>query len=789
MKHYLFTLFISIITYTNCFSHINLDLALKEINADLKVKEAGVYSEAFKIPDILLSEEYIQFPERILEHANNKAKIYILNKLARNAWNISSQQSLIYARQALVLSKEISLNSALVLSLITMAETYLKMSDIELAKKTFQEALHLISPDGDREQLRSVYLSLSKIYLILDDKDKSLTSAQNALNTFKNDHTDKSAKDILINIGNIYYQYQDYNQAVYYYYLALDIETQQAMYQRLPLIYYNLALSYFQSGDFSQAQKMLSNITKNNKELSNKWLNSDISWLKAYLNYLLSNYSQALSEFNKALNIAHELKDFQSQVNIKVIIANLYLKNNDLQKAKDNYHSASEIAEKFSYLLAQAAIKNNLAIIDEMQAQYSDALNKHLLSLAQDKAVNNTTGVIISLYNLGNLYITLNQLNLSEDNLLQGLHLSLNTDERLLIMELNLALSNLYEKLENYPSALNYHRKYSDLKVDYNLQLLQTKFELGARRYEYEIIKQQNTILNLQKSRLYLGLFSLLILLMVMIFLYQARSRVLSKLKSEITRRQNTAQQLNHIKSDLELRVYERTKELKQLNDDLQNEVKSRIISQTSLESSLKEKEVLIKEIHHRVKNNMQVISSLLYMQAIQLEDHPLVSIFEDSYHRVKSMSLIHEKLYNSADLSRIDFHDYVKTLSSLLYKTYSPKAEIKFEIDMCSLLLDINLAIPCGLILNELLSNSLKYAFAGKTQGRINISLNLDTTHKYNLLFRDDGIGLKEKVNLSKLKTLGIRLVYLLAEEQLSGMVEISSNNGTTFKISFPGP
>jgi PAS domain S-box-containing protein len=205
-----------------------------------------------------------------------------------------------------------------------------------------------------------------------------------------------------------------------------------------------------------------------------------------------------------------------------------------------------------------------------------------------------------------------------------------------------------------------------------------------------------------------------------------------------------------------------------------------------AIKSSLRQKELLLKEIHHRVKNNLQIISSLIKLQSTHLKGSGLEEIFSESQNRIRTMALIHEKLYRSSDLSVIEFYDYVKNLVYNLYSTYGVKMDdIKPVIDFRSLYLDIDTSIPCGLIINEVISNSLKYAFPNNRKGNIYINLTENEPQNYILTISDDGAGIPENITFENTSSLGLKLVKILSE-QLSGKIELNREKGTEFKISF---
>lgn len=208
---------------------------------------------------------------------------------------------------------------------------------------------------------------------------------------------------------------------------------------------------------------------------------------------------------------------------------------------------------------------------------------------------------------------------------------------------------------------------------------------------------------------------------------------------------------------------------------------------ENQIKASLEEKEVLLKEIHHRVKNNLQIVSSLLNLQAEYLRDEQALEIFKVSQNRIESMALIHEKLYQSKDLTKINFADYIRDLVTTLFCSYTVESTaIKFKIDVDGVFLGLDTAIPCGLIIAELVVNSLKHAFpASKEGGEIRISLCADDTNQLTLVVSDDGIGFPPGFNFMNTESLGLQLVEALTK-QLDGIIEIDTDSGVKFKISF---
>lgn len=202
---------------------------------------------------------------------------------------------------------------------------------------------------------------------------------------------------------------------------------------------------------------------------------------------------------------------------------------------------------------------------------------------------------------------------------------------------------------------------------------------------------------------------------------------------------------------------------------------------------SLKEKEVLLKEIHHRVKNNLQIISSLLSLQANYMNDPHVIELFDESRHRVKAMALIHEKLYTSNLLSKVNLKDYVSDLLQYLITSYDySTGNIQLRLDVADISISLDFIVPFGLILNELVSNSLKYAFPQKQKGTISVAFKESDPDKYLLTFEDNGIGMKEVPDVSKVNTLGMQLIFNLTD-QLKGLLKFDISKGTKVTILIP--
>ncbi|MGB3534710.1 MAG: histidine kinase dimerization/phosphoacceptor domain -containing protein [Microcoleaceae cyanobacterium] len=260
---------------------------------------------------------------------------------------------------------------------------------------------------------------------------------------------------------------------------------------------------------------------------------------------------------------------------------------------------------------------------------------------------------------------------------------------------------------------------------------------------------------------------------------------------------------LQKLTASLEQKVTDRTVELTRINHQLKQEIQERNKIENKLKFSLHEKEILLKEIHHRVKNNLQIISSLLDFQAITIEDPKILNILSDSQNRIQSMALIHEHLYQSDNLAQVQFDQYINRLVQHLCFTFEDRiGQITPIIQVNPIQLSLETAIPCGLLVNELVTNAFKHAFPKNHLGTIKVCFYQDSQHHLNLIVSDNGVGITSEIDWNHSDSpdstqrvtpvagsdgehLGLKLVRILAR-QLNATVQFDTDLGTTVKLAF---
>lgn len=267
----------------------------------------------------------------------------------------------------------------------------------------------------------------------------------------------------------------------------------------------------------------------------------------------------------------------------------------------------------------------------------------------------------------------------------------------------------------------------------------------------------------------------------------KALERVNDEMQREISARKAAEEALRKAHQELERKVQERTQALSRANEQLRLQVSQCELGEAQIRASLKEKEVLLSEVHHRVKNNLQIISSLLGLQRDYVKDERVLGALNDSQSRIRSMALIHDLLYRSDDLAHIDFSEYTRNLATTILHTFSDKASsVSVETAADQVFLPVGTVFPCGLIVNELVTNSLKHAFPDERSGSVLVEFSRTGRDEFILTVKDDGIGLPEAFDYRNSESLGFKLVANLAEKQLRGRLEVSSNGGTTVRLEF---
>ncbi|WP_197076879.1 tetratricopeptide repeat-containing sensor histidine kinase [Hymenobacter terrenus] len=481
-------------------------------------------------------------------------------------------------------------------------------------------------------------------------------------------------------------------------------------------------------------------------------------------------YQQAIGYYEKAAqsNIRLGRKD-QAVVNYGNIV-DAYAAQKQYDRAMLYGRKALQLSRGIDNGRSETLMFFYLGYVYEKKQDFGNSLAYYQKALAGFQRLKDEFWIAGTNMNLGNVYRKQNNPVLANQHTLTALRLAKSIHKADLVQEVYSSLYQNYVALKDYKQAFNHLEKYTALKD--SLLNREKSLQVADLQGAFDLERKQNQIGQLlQKSQLQqaeikqqqqarntsFGAAGLLVLVLGVLF-----SRYRLKQKAN------------------------RLLEAKQAEINLKNELLERLLGQKS--ELLEEKEWLLKEIHHRVKNNLQVILSLLNSQAAQLQDPGALSALKESQSRVQTVALIHQFLYQSHNLSRLDASNYVQTLVEYLHETLSPGGWIGFEVDVEPLKLDMDQALPMGLILNELVTNAIKYAFPTGQTGNIRVALCQTTEAELLLEISDNGIGLPEGFRPAAHTSLGLSLVHGLAR-QLRGRVTFRSEGGCHVSLYVPLP
>jgi two-component system, sensor histidine kinase PdtaS len=507
-------------------------------------------------------------------------------------------------------------------------------------------------------------------------------------------------------------------------------------------------------------------------------------------------YALAIEQYLNSIRILEEVDDKEGLGKSYNNIGLVYYLQGNYDQAEDYYSKALDILKAFNNQAVISDIMNNLGIISFEKGNYEESLEYHFKSLDGRLGTGNQRGMATSYTNIGDVYAATEVIEKAMEyqkkalviqeelgdqkgmlSSIQGLarvqSLSGNSDQALKYMKDVIAISSeigakkelrdayneiseIYIRKGDYEKALNYKNRYAQMKdtlfSEQTKEIatnLEAKFESENKSKEIEILKRENQIQELQlgRNRILIISFTVgLVLALISVVLY-ARTNRDRKKAFDLLQKQNE-----------------------------------------SIKKQKEEKEVLLKEIHHRVKNNLQVINSLIRLQCAYTDDQEALDLFDECQNRIISMALIHEKMYEAHDLSNINIQEYISELSQNLLRSYRLNKHVELDIDVRVKTLTLDTLIPLGLLLNELISNSLKHAFTDqKEDGVITVKLDREPSGKFVLEIGDNGIGLPVDFAFNSAQTLGMELVVTLSS-QLDGTIERIDRPGSYFKIEFIG-
>jgi two-component system, sensor histidine kinase PdtaS len=628
--------------------------------------------------------------------------------------------------------------------------------------------------------------------------DTALSYGREALSFIDGKKLDKYKPAVLGAMGNAYLVKGEYNTAESYFRNVLaeairrkDDNLRSRAYNSLGILFLYKP-DYDSSIYYNEKQLEFERLADRKNALANSYNNIGIAY------YYKGNYPLSLQYYLKAL---HE-RENQTPVKNDAVstcllnIGEVYAKMQDYQKSLEyyyqanawtkgegsvNYHNATlqasigkshylmgAIDSAFYYQLSSldiykklgiksgiASNTHHLALLYKHKEEWANALKEETSALELFRQLGDERGIAESHLLLGEVNLKLKKYAQAKAMALEGLKMAEVIKAREIQKNILLLLSNVSEAMRDFPQAHSYRNRYDALKDSIfsdektrQIANMEALYENDKKNAEIELLQQRAEVQNLTIAR------------------------------GKLTRNITIAGAL--VLAAIVLLLWNRYR-LKQRSNAALEKLSA------SLQQSLNEKELLLKEIHHRVKNNLQVISSLLSLQSRTQRDEKIIEAMKEGQNRVKSMALIHQKLYQNEDISSISFLDYTQDLLDYLFNTYhNTQKNIRYHIEPFDLKLDVDTAVPLGLIMNELISNSLKYAFNNVQEGIINVAMKpLGQQGRLRLEVSDNGQGLPENFDHEKSGSMGLRLVRSLSR-QLQAELTISNNNGLAYVLDF---
>jgi two-component sensor histidine kinase len=513
------------------------------------------------------------------------------------------------------------------------------------------------------------------------------------------------------------------------------------------------------------------------------------------------DYQKGLDYYLRALSLSEKIGNIVKAADYCGNIASVHFYMESDEKALEYYLKAMEMSKKTANKSGEAAAYQGMVTIYNRMNEPEKAIKYAQLDLELRQQMNDKRGLAYAYKNLGTIFQRRKDFRKAEESYLLGLKFAEETEQKIKIAVLNLQLGRLMNNSQQHQRAIPYLENVVKITKEMGVlreqsfayeDLATAYANLGQFQKAYDFQKQYSNIkndlitqdINAQTVR--------------MQTIYETKNRdakikALEKetaLKEEVIEKSNSIRNLSIASLILVALIaglfYNRSR-LKQRSNTLLTAKNIEIEEKNKLvEQSLLEKETLLREIHHRVKNNLQIISSLLNIQSDNVTDPTVLSSIKEGQSRVQAMSLIHQNLYQSEHLSNVDIENYLKELVVYLSEMFAGQnKDIEIVVDANKIEFDIDTAIPLGLIVNELVSNAYKYAFDNQQKGKVHIGIKAINDTDYELNVKDDGKGLPDDFDPTKSKSLGLKLVKILSK-QLRGKFKSSSSNGAVFVVTF---
>ena len=676
--------------------------------------------------------------KRVLKSSKNKA--VVLNELASSYLTVSPREALKYAETALEEAKQKGDNSQLGEAYRISSIAYQSLNNYKRSIEFSDSALALYKRIKDDTGILKCQEVLAATYMLEGNYDTALYLLHTSAERAKQINEKRTYAAILIQTGRIHMVRGNFNEALHNFEKALKIARETNNRYLQGHIYHFKGMVYQDQQKFELA---IENYLKALPIFEAENIVTQIPYLLVSLGSALEetkNHKEALHYYTNALKYYRNTNDRWGLNSLYVYIGSVYFEMNNMDSAWTYFNKSLKISEEINEKSAECNALYKLGEILAFRREYSKALKYLDRAMELNSEIDNNYQLVNILYTRGNCYLLMGKIKESLAVLIKGLTLADSLNLKYERMILNKEISSAFAESGDYKKALQYFEAYSELRdsiyqetAHKNLVEMEKKYQSEKQKSEISQLKLDN----LEQDRT-IGKQKSVRNIFVLAFLFAA------------------------ITGFLYYRSY------------------------VSKRNANREKEVLLKEIHHRVKNNLQIISSLLNIQSEYVNDNKIAGAVQESQSRVQAMALIHQMLYQEKNLTKINFSDYLKQLTSTLASIFQNKdSKVDISIDTPDSWFNIETSIPLGLIVTELVSNAYKYAFKNGHDGKIVILLKHISEKKYNLTISDNGEGLPEGTDILNSNSMGLKLANILTG-QLDGLLSYEYNNGAVFNVEF---
>ncbi|AXY77361.1 histidine kinase [Paraflavitalea soli] len=708
-------------------------------------------------------------------------RIKILLELARyydakpGTYVNEADSAFAYASKAKQLSDQLQAMAWQHECLFLLGDMYFERRDYEHGRACFLQVITDLQRSGQKEQEAIVWTRLAntipdkvathpdsafaehmryfkkarELYQQTGNKEKEIASTKDVADVYLHQGKRDSAEQVLLRVLKMY-QSIHYANLHYTYDLLAAVSTAKGNYQQALFYALEAVKSMQATADSASAGFFYGRLAGIYKELGH--IDKSIEWYQRTVGYFQQSVERAIHS---------PMYRYNSHL-VRALILQ--------KKEKQALQSLLNTRDKFPpvRMSDKQAVAISLGDCYTALKQYELAEQYYLEMVAWEEKMNQGNSFTFDVYFLmGQFYLNRQRFDLARPYLSKAMALAPGIAIASRVRDLHYLMFRVDSATGNYLSAIthfNKHKALNDSLFNENksrqIEELQVKYETSKKEENIGLLQQKNQWQNdqLKQARLTgnLTIGAVILLLIIVALLYN---------------RYRTRQRNNH-------RLEMKQEEINAQNSSLQQLL-------TEKDKLLEEKEWLVKEIHHRVKNNLQIVISLLNTQTAYLDNEAALTAIRDSQHRMRAMSLIHQRLYQSEKDSCIDMQHYIRELVDYLDDNFNLGHRIRFDLSMEKIDLDVAQAVPVGLILNEAITNAIKYAFPGNTAGIISVSMSLADNNLL-LVISDNGPGLPAGFDITKIKSLGMSLMQGLTR-QLNGTFNTTNNDGLQITIQFP--